>query len=67
MSAKKSRQNVVIVGKTDTKMKHICRCTKSLRNEKRTSNARPYVMSQKRNDFVNVKTTVGTIINRPPM
>ena len=30
-----------------------------------TSNARPYGMSNKRNDFVNAKTTVGTIINRP--
>ena len=30
-----------------------------------TSNARPYEMSHKRNDFVNAKTTVGTIINRP--
>ena len=34
MSAKKSRQNVINVGKTDTKMKHICRCTKSLHNKK---------------------------------
>ena len=30
-----------------------------------TSNARPYEVSHKRNDFANVKTTVGTIINRP--
>ena len=32
-----------------------------------TSNARPYEMLNKRNDFVNAKTTVGTIINRPKM
>ncbi len=32
-----------------------------------TSNARPYEMSHKRNGFVNAKTTVGTIINRPKM
>ena len=32
-----------------------------------TSNARPYEMSHKRNDFLNVQTTVGTIINRPKM
>ena len=32
-----------------------------------TSNARPYEMSHKRNDFVNAKATVGTIINRPKM
>ena len=32
-----------------------------------TSNARPYEISHKRNDFVNAKTTTGTIINRPKM